>query len=101
VAQILSKRLDLEQQDCECGKERNRSKRKREEEDEVKRITLVAGPPSSAPPEGRRAPGRSTAQRKDDGGGRVEIRGGRGGTLGKHSIWSPEGAGREAGGSRS
>jgi hypothetical protein len=91
----LSKRLDLEQQDCECGKERNRSKRKREEDDEVKRITLVAGPPSS-PPEGIRAPSRSTSQRNEDGSA-VELQGGREGTLGNREglAQSPEEVGRQ------
>jgi hypothetical protein len=70
------------------GKETNKRKNREGQrgEDDGKRITLVAGPLSSAPPEGRRAPGRSTAQRKDDDRGRVEIQGGRGGSLGKHSI---------------
>jgi hypothetical protein len=90
----LSKRLDLEQQDCECGKERNRSKRKREEDNKVKRITLVAGPPS-LPPEGIRAPSRSTSQRNEDG-STVELQGGREGTLGNREglAQSPEEVGR-------
>jgi hypothetical protein len=50
-------------------------------DDKVKRITLVAGPRSS-PPEGRRAPSRSTSQRNEDGGA-VELQGEREGTLGK------------------
>jgi hypothetical protein len=69
---------------------------RRGEEDERKMITLVAGPPSSPPLEGTRAPRRSTARRWRTAAAEWRFEE----EPCESTRWSPGGEGREAGGRR-